>query len=255
MEIHFSSFSKNIMNIEKVILLIPNNESHSYYFVVVVQSPSRVQLFVTPWNAASQASLALTISRGLPKFMSTASVMPSSHLILWHPLLLLPSIFPSVRGRKHYNIPLLRISFEIPSLLKKCWALESDRGNPGCLKSLSDPKWCKAGEGSTRVQEGEVQGGEGRTQSPGRQERALHTAVSPLSRPLIRTKQEQLEGASMSVKRLHMVPNGISLSLSLSLSLSVSHTHACMHAHSARPSGLTDSNVTESNLDPVAQVQ
>ena len=102
-----------------------------------------------------------------------------------------------------------------------------------------------------QVQEGEVQGGEGRTQSPGRQERALHTAVSPLSRPLIRTKQEQLEGASMSVKRLHMVPNGISLSLSLC----VSHTHAYTHAHSARPSGLTDSNVTEPNLDPVARVQ
>ena len=57
--------------------------------VIVVQSPSRVWLFVTPWTAARQASLSLTISWSLPKFMSTAPVMPSSHLILWCPLLLL----------------------------------------------------------------------------------------------------------------------------------------------------------------------
>ena len=51
----------------------------------------------TPWTTAHQASLSLTISQSLPKFMSIALVMPSSHLILWHPLLLLPSIFPSTR--------------------------------------------------------------------------------------------------------------------------------------------------------------
>ena len=61
----------------------------------VVQSPSRVQLFATPWTAACQASLSLTISRSLSKFMSTASVMPSNHLILCCPLLLLPSTFPA----------------------------------------------------------------------------------------------------------------------------------------------------------------
>ena len=53
-------------------------------------------LFATPWTAAHQVSLCLTISRNLAKFMSIALVMPSSHLILWHPLLLLPS-FPSIR--------------------------------------------------------------------------------------------------------------------------------------------------------------
>ena len=52
---------------------------------------------VTPWTAALQASLTLTISRSLPKFMSIESVMPSNHLILGHPLLLPPSIFPSIR--------------------------------------------------------------------------------------------------------------------------------------------------------------
>ena len=58
---------------------------------------SRVQLFVTPWNAACQASLSITNSRSLPKLTSIESVMPSKHLILCHPLLLLPSIFPSIR--------------------------------------------------------------------------------------------------------------------------------------------------------------
>ena len=62
-----------------------------------VQSLSRVQLFETPWTAACQASLSITNSRSLPKLMSIESVMPSNHLILCHPLLLPPSIFPSIR--------------------------------------------------------------------------------------------------------------------------------------------------------------
>ena len=62
----------------------------------VVQLPSRIQLFETPWTAAHQVSLTLTISWSLPKFMFIALVMPSSHLVLWCPLLL-PSIFPSIR--------------------------------------------------------------------------------------------------------------------------------------------------------------
>ena len=62
----------------------------------LVQSLSRVQLFVTPWTAACQASLS-TNSWSLPKLMSIESVMPSSHLILCRPFLLLPSIFPSIR--------------------------------------------------------------------------------------------------------------------------------------------------------------
>ena len=70
--------------------------------VVVVQSLSHVWLFVTPWTAARQASLSLTISQSLLKFMSIASVMPSNHLILWCPLLL-PSIFPSIRDFPSYE--------------------------------------------------------------------------------------------------------------------------------------------------------
>ena len=62
-----------------------------------VQSLSHVQLFATPWTAACQASLSITISWSPPKPRSIVSVMPSNHLILCHPLLLPPSIFPSIR--------------------------------------------------------------------------------------------------------------------------------------------------------------
>ena len=64
---------------------------------VVVQLPSLIQLIATPWTAAHQASLSITSSRSLPKFMSIESVMPSNYLILCCPLFLLPSIFPSIR--------------------------------------------------------------------------------------------------------------------------------------------------------------
>ena len=62
-----------------------------------VWSLSRVQLFATPWITTRQASLSITNSRSLPKPMSIELVMPSNHLILCHRLLLLPSIFPSIR--------------------------------------------------------------------------------------------------------------------------------------------------------------
>ena len=63
----------------------------------VVRSLSRVRLFATPWTAARQASLSFTMSQSLLKLMSIELVMPSNHLILCHPPLLLPSIFPSIR--------------------------------------------------------------------------------------------------------------------------------------------------------------
>ena len=62
-----------------------------------VQSLSHVWLFATPWTAARQASLSITNSQSLLKLMFIELVMPSNHLILCHPLLLLPSIFPSIR--------------------------------------------------------------------------------------------------------------------------------------------------------------
>ena len=64
---------------------------------VVVWSLSHVWLFVTPWSAARQASLSFTISQSLLRLLSIESVMPSNHLILCHPFLLLPSFFPSIR--------------------------------------------------------------------------------------------------------------------------------------------------------------
>ena len=66
-------------------------------FLSSVQLLSHVQLFATPWTTARQASLSITNSQGLLKLMSIKSVMPSSHLILCHPLLLLPPIPPSIR--------------------------------------------------------------------------------------------------------------------------------------------------------------
>ena len=62
-----------------------------------VQSLSHVSFFVTPWTAALQASLSFTISWSLLKLMSIESVIPSNHLVLCRPFLLLPSVFPSIR--------------------------------------------------------------------------------------------------------------------------------------------------------------
>ena len=75
-------------------------ESQVLFFVVYIssiQSLSRVRLFETPWLAAHQASLSITISQSLLKLLSIELVMPSSHLILCRPLLLLPPIPPSIR--------------------------------------------------------------------------------------------------------------------------------------------------------------
>ena len=68
-----------------------------YCVVVVVQSLSCARLFATSWTAAYQASLSFTISQSLLKLMTIELVIPSNHLILCHPLLYLPSIFPSIR--------------------------------------------------------------------------------------------------------------------------------------------------------------
>ena len=69
---------------------------HQFLIISSVQSLSCVQLFVTPWTAACQASLSITNSRSLHKLMPIESVMPSNHLICCHPFFLLPSIFPRV---------------------------------------------------------------------------------------------------------------------------------------------------------------
>ena len=75
---------------------------------VSVQSLSHVQLFATPWTVAHQASLSITNSQSPPKPMSIESMMPSDHLILCCPLLLLPSIFPSIRVFSNESILCIR---------------------------------------------------------------------------------------------------------------------------------------------------
>ena len=67
------------------------------HYIIAVQLISHVWFFATPWTAARHAPLSFTVSQSLLKFMSSESVMPSNHLILCRHLLLLPSIFPSIR--------------------------------------------------------------------------------------------------------------------------------------------------------------
>ena len=81
-----------------MILFLNYEKSVSYHYQFTsVQSVSRVWVFATPWMAARRASLSSTNSQSLFKLMSIESLMPSSHLILCRPLLLLPAIFPSIR--------------------------------------------------------------------------------------------------------------------------------------------------------------
>ena len=82
--------------------------------LVSVQSVSRFLLFATPWTIAHQASLSITNSQSLLKFMSIESVMPYNHLILCCPLLLLPSVFPSIRVFSNKSAPCIK--------WLKCWS-------------------------------------------------------------------------------------------------------------------------------------
>ena len=75
---------------------------------MLVQLLSRVRLFATPWTAAHQASLSIANSQSLLKLMSIEWVMPSNHLILCRPLLLLPSIFPSIRVFSNESVLCIR---------------------------------------------------------------------------------------------------------------------------------------------------
>ena len=94
----------------------------------LVQSLSHFRLFATPWTAACQASLSITSSRNLPKLMSIKSVMPSNHLILCRPLLLLPSIFPSMRVFSNNSV--LRIKWP------KCWSFSFNISPPNEYSEL-----------------------------------------------------------------------------------------------------------------------
>ena len=105
--IHFPSY--NLKSLQ------PQDCPHSLH-LSSVQSLSRVWLFVTAWTAARQAFLSITSSQSLLKLMYVELVMPSNHLIHYHPLLLPPSIFPSIRVFS--NEAVLRIRWS------KCWSFQ-----------------------------------------------------------------------------------------------------------------------------------
>ena len=115
------NWSQQIREIHRKFLLLFYTFFLSYkrWIVVVVQLLSCVQLFVTPWTAAHQASLSITISQSLLKLMSIESMMPSNQFIFHHLLLLLPSIFPSIKVfSKTIFIP-LSVSQDKPPQLHK----------------------------------------------------------------------------------------------------------------------------------------
>ena len=103
-------------------LLMPATCRFSDILINTVQLLSRVWLFVTPWTAACQASLSSTNSQSLLKLMSVKSdVMPSNHLNLCHPLLLLPSVSPSIRVFSNESVLCIR--------WPKCWTFSISPSN------------------------------------------------------------------------------------------------------------------------------
>ena len=101
-----------------------------------VQSLSCVRLFATPWTVACQASLSITNSWSLLKFMSIESVTPSNHGILCHPLLLLPSIFPNIRVFSNESV--LRIRW--PNYWSFSFSISPSNEHPGLI-SLGWTGW------------------------------------------------------------------------------------------------------------------
>ena len=91
-----------------------------HLFFSSIQLLSCVQLFSTPWTVAYQASLSITNSQRLLKLKSIKSVMPSNHLILCQPLLLLPSIFPGIRVSSNESVSHIRCQFFMSYLLLRC---------------------------------------------------------------------------------------------------------------------------------------
>ena len=104
------------------------------FIISSVQSLSRVWLFVTPWLTARQASLSITNSWSLPKLTSIESVMPSSHLILCRPLLLLPPIAPSIRVFPNKSI----LHMRWPKYWSFSFSISPSKENPGLISSRMD---------------------------------------------------------------------------------------------------------------------
>ena len=97
-------------------------------------SHSCVQLFATPWTAACQASLSIKNSWSLLKLMTIESVMPSNHLILCRPLLILPSIFPSISVFSNESVLLIRW----PEYCSFSFSISSSKEHPGLISFRMD---------------------------------------------------------------------------------------------------------------------
>ena len=110
-----------------------NHQPHSVQSSSV-QLCSRVQLFVTPWTTAHQASLSITNSQSLLKLISLESVMPSNHLVLCRPLLLLPSIFPSIRVLSNESALCIRC----PKYWSFSFSLSPSKEHPGLISFRMD---------------------------------------------------------------------------------------------------------------------
>ena len=102
--------------------------------ISLVQSLSHSRLFATPWIAARQASLSITSSRSLPKLMSIELVMPSSHLILCRPLLLLPSVFPRIRVFSRESI----LHMKWPKYWSISFSISPSNEHPGLISFRMD---------------------------------------------------------------------------------------------------------------------
>ena len=104
------------------------------YIFSSVQSLSHIQLFVTPWTAARQASLSITNSWSLLKLMSIVLMMPSNHLILCRHLLFLPSVFPSIRVFANESV--LRISW--PKYWRVSFSISPSNEHSGLISFRMD---------------------------------------------------------------------------------------------------------------------
>ena len=106
----------------------------TWFSFISVQLLSHVRLFVTPWTTACQASLSITNSRSLLKLMSIESVMPSNHLLLCRPLLLPPSIFPSIRVFSNESV--LRMRW--PKYWSFSFSISPSNEHPGLISFRMD---------------------------------------------------------------------------------------------------------------------
>ena len=111
-----------------------NHQINKYLIISSVQSISRVRLFATPWTAARQVSLSITNCQSLLKFIPIELVMLSNHLILCHPILLLPSIFPSIRVFSNESV--LRIRW--PKYWSFSFNISPSSEHPGLISFRMD---------------------------------------------------------------------------------------------------------------------